>query len=58
MEGMTEIPEKMTAVEFEELYSRAVIRLKAREGRYAIIKNAAADEVLDAGDESNGQKKN
>ena len=58
MEGLTEIPEKLTRAEFDQLYNRAMIRLKAREARDAIIRNHAADEVLDVGGESSGQKKN
>ena len=58
MEGLTEIPEKISAAEFEELYKRAVMRMRAREERDAIIRNVATDEVLDVGGESSGQKKN
>jgi molecular chaperone DnaK (HSP70) len=35
MEGLTEITEKMTRAEFEELYNRAVARLQERERRAA-----------------------
>jgi len=58
MEGITEIPEKIPRAEFEELYKRAVMRMRAREERDAIIRNVATDEVLDVGGESSGQKKN
>jgi len=33
MEGLTEIPEKMTRTEFEDLYARAMSRLGERERR-------------------------
>ena len=35
MEGLTEIPEKMTRAEFEELYDRALAQLQECERRAA-----------------------
>ena len=33
MEGLTEIPEKLTRAEFDQLYNRALSRLREREKR-------------------------
>jgi len=65
MEGLTEIPEKMTRAEFEELYNKAASRALARERRAvqdsvkATIRAVVREELarMFLGD-SNGQKKN
>jgi hypothetical protein len=41
MEDMTEIPEKMTRSEFEELYNRAVLRVRGHE-RQAVLESLEA----------------
>jgi len=43
VEGLTEIPEKMSRAEFEERYARALSRLREHEKRTALKKTKAID---------------
>jgi len=65
MEDMTEITEKMTAAEFEELYNRAVSRVRGHERQVllesleAMIRVLVREELARTFEgDSNGQKKN